>query len=100
MAIVSMQRVRICALKKDRKAILEALQRKGVIEISDDATDCSEDDSCFACMNVADFTEQMQAEIKLTEQALAVLHEYAPEKKSLGGTLYVLRSLCPLSRGY
>ena len=54
MAIVSMQRVRICALKKDRKAILEALQRKGVIEISDDTTDCSEEDSCFACMNVAD----------------------------------------------
>lgn len=83
MAIVSMQRVRICALKKDRKAILEALQRKGVIEISDEAKEFSEDDSCFACMNVADFTEQMQAEIKLTEQALAVLHEYAPEKKSL-----------------
>ena len=83
MAIVSMQRVRICALKKDRKAILEALQRKGVIEISDESVDCSEGDSCFASMNVADFTEQMQAEIKLTEQALAVLHEYAPEKKSL-----------------
>ena len=83
MAIVSMQRVRICALKKDRKAILEALQRKGVIEISDEAAGLSEDDSCFASMNVADFTEQMQAEIKLTEQALAVLHEYAPEKKSL-----------------
>ena len=83
MAIVSMQRVRICALKKERKAILEALQRKGVIEISEEAADLSEDDSCFDSMNVADFTEQMQAEIKLTEQALAVLHEYAPEKKSL-----------------
>ena len=83
MAVVSMQRVRICALKKDRKAILEALQRKGVIEISDEAKEYSKGDSCFARMNVADFTEQMQAEIKLTEQALAVLHEYAPEKKSL-----------------
>ena len=76
MAIVSMQRVRICALKKDRKAILEALQRKGVIEISDESVDCSEGDSCFASMNVADFTEQMQAEIKLTEQALAVIKSF------------------------
>ena len=83
MAIVSMQRVRICALKKDRKAILEALQRKGVIEISDETTGKASKDSCFTRTNVADFTEQMQAEIKLTEQALAVLNEYAPEKKSL-----------------
>ena len=83
MAVVSMQRVRICALKKDRKAILEALQRKGVIEISDETTGKASKDSCFTRTNVADFTEQMQAEIKLTEQALAVLNEYAPEKKSL-----------------
>ena len=83
MAVVSMQRVRICALKKDRKAILEALQRKGVIEISDETTGKASKDSCFTCTNVADFTEQMQAEIKLTEQALEVLNEYAPEKKSL-----------------
>ncbi len=83
MAVVSMQRVRVCALKKDRKAILEALQRKGVIEISDETTGKDAKDSCFTRTNVADFTEQMQAEIKLTEQALAVLNEYAPEKKSL-----------------
>jgi len=83
MAVVSMQRVRICALKKDRKAILEALQRKGVIEISDETTGKDSKDSCFTRTNVADFTEQMQAEIKLTEQALEVLNEYAPEKKSL-----------------
>ena len=83
MAVVSMQRVRICALKKDRKAILEALQRKGVIEISDETTGKASKDSCFTRTNVADFTEQMQAEIKLTEQALEVLNEYAPEKKSL-----------------
>ena len=35
MAVLQMQRISLCALKKDRKAILETLQRRGVVEISD-----------------------------------------------------------------
>lgn len=35
MAVLQMQRISICALKKDRKQILETLQRRGVVEISD-----------------------------------------------------------------
>ena len=35
MAVLQMQRISICALKKDRKSILETLQRRGVVEISD-----------------------------------------------------------------
>lgn len=34
MAVVSMTRVDICTLKKNRKAIIEDLQRKGVVELS------------------------------------------------------------------
>lgn len=33
MAILQMQRVSICALKKDRKAILEKIQSLGVMEM-------------------------------------------------------------------
>ena len=33
MAIMQMQRIQICALKKDRKKILELLQRRGIVEI-------------------------------------------------------------------
>ena len=33
MAVLKMQRISICALKKDRKAILEKLQSLGVVEI-------------------------------------------------------------------
>ena len=33
MAVLQMQRMSICALKKDRKAILEKLQHMGVMEI-------------------------------------------------------------------
>ena len=32
MAVLKMQRISICALKKDRKAILEKLQSMGVLE--------------------------------------------------------------------
>ena len=34
MAVLQMQRISICALKKDRKAILEKVQSMGVIEIN------------------------------------------------------------------
>ncbi len=33
MAVLKMQRISICALKKDRKAILEQLQHLGVLEV-------------------------------------------------------------------
>ena len=34
MAVLQMQRMSICALKKDRKAILEKIQSMGVMEIN------------------------------------------------------------------
>ena len=34
MAVLQMQRISICALKKDRKAILEKIQSMGVIEMN------------------------------------------------------------------
>ena len=39
MAVLQMQRINICALKKDRKQILEILQRRGVVEPCDLKTD-------------------------------------------------------------
>ena len=33
MAVLKMQRISICALKKDRKAILEKLQSLGTLEV-------------------------------------------------------------------
>ena len=42
MAVMQMQRVSICALKRDRKAILEKLQTMGVMEMTqvlDDESD-------------------------------------------------------------
>ena len=39
MAVMQMQRVSICALKKDRKAILEKIQSMGIMEMSQVAED-------------------------------------------------------------
>ena len=39
MAVLQMQRISICALKKDRKAILEKIQSMGIMEMSQVAED-------------------------------------------------------------
>ena len=47
MAVMQMQRVSICALKRDRKAILEKLQTMGVMEMTqvlDDESGFEKDD--------------------------------------------------------
>ena len=83
MAIMQMQRIQICALKKDRKKILELLQRRGIVEIDEriepDAlvtkTDTSQTSAVFA-KNAAAAAE-----------ALRVLQEYAPEKNSMLSSL-------------
>ncbi len=79
MAVVPMQRISICALKKDRKPILEALQRKGVIEVRD----MMKEEDIFQKVDVSNSAEQLEKNIRLAEQALEILSEYAPEKKSL-----------------
>ena len=48
MAVLQMQRVSICALKKDRKAILERLQSLGIMEVSQLA---EEEDEIFQRMD-------------------------------------------------
>lgn len=51
MAVLKMQRISICALKKDRKAILEKLQSLGVVEINhviEEDEDFKEDGHCRA----------------------------------------------------
>ena len=49
MAVVPMKKVLICGLKKDRKQILELLQRQGAVEI----TSGLEEDSIFRKTDVS-----------------------------------------------
>lgn len=77
MAVMKMKRVNICALRKNRKRILEALQHMGVMEIEvvrNDSTDRIETAPQKAVF------ERRERE---AEQALEILDEYAPVKKGM-----------------
>ena len=79
MAVVPMKKVLICGLKKDRKQILELLQRQGAVEISN----VLEEDSIFRKTDVSSSKTVFERNAAVAEQALSVLAEYAPEKKGL-----------------
>ncbi|MDD3277700.1 MAG: V-type ATP synthase subunit I [Lachnospiraceae bacterium] len=78
MAVLQMQRISICAVKEDRKAILEQLQKLGVLEINLDMKD-----SEYERLDTAGAKNAFQKRMHLADQALEVLGNYAPEKSSL-----------------
>lgn len=78
MAVLQMQRISICAVKEDRKAILEQLQKLGVLEVD---LDMEEDQ--YERMDTAGAKNAFQKRMHLADQALEVLNRYAPEKSSL-----------------
>lgn len=83
MAVLQMQRISICALKKDRKSILEKLQALGVVEMNQ--TVACEDG--FETMDTQNARSGFEKKAQLFENALAVLETYAPEKHSLLSSL-------------
>lgn len=83
MAVLQMQRVSICALKKDRKAILEKIQSLGIMEMNPIA----EDEEGFEKMDTLSAKQDFEKKTHLTEAALLVLDEYAPEKTSMLSSL-------------
>ena len=83
MAVLQMQRISICGLKKDRKAILEKLQSLGVMEMNQVA----EDEQGFEKMDTLNARISFEKKARTAEQALAVLDVYAPQKKSMFASL-------------
>lgn len=79
MAVLPMKRIRICALKKNRKQILEILQRQGVVEISDVIAE----DSVFKKTDMTSAKTVFEKNTVTARQALEVLDKYAPEKKPM-----------------
>ncbi len=77
MAVLQMQRVSICALKRDRSAILEKLQSLGVMEV--DTFDADGFEKTDTSVDRMGFEKRAQ----LIENALTILNTYVPEKKSL-----------------
>ena len=83
MAVLQMQRISICGLKKDRKAILEKIQTLGVMEMSQIA----EEEEGFKKMDTVNARQTFEKRAQAADQALAVLDAYVPVKKSLLSSL-------------
>lgn len=79
MAVLEMQKVSICARKKDMEAVLEKLQSTGLLELI-----CLEaDEPYFSKMDTGSIRRSCEKKVLLTEQALTVLESHVPEEKSL-----------------
>ena len=78
-----MQRISICALKKDRKAILEKLQSMGVLEVNH----VIDEDEDFKKMDTAGQRMGFEKAAASVDQALAILEKYIPEDKSVFAAL-------------
>ncbi len=83
MAVLPMKSINICALKKDRKALMEDLQRKGILEISNTKSK----DKAFYKEDTLQQTAAFTKYIQTATSALEILNKYAPEKKSLLSSL-------------
>ena len=83
MAMLQMQRISIYALKKDRKRILELLQRRGILEIND----IIQEDNVFHKMDVTKARSGFEKHVVIANEALEILNHHAPLKKSMFSAL-------------
>lgn len=83
MAVLPMKSISICAIKKDRKALMEDLQRKGILEIAN----IKSKDKAFYKEDTLQQTAAFTKYTQTAEHALEILNKYAPAKKSLLASL-------------
>ena len=89
MSVLPMKRVFIAALKKDRKHILESLQRLGVVEINTDAVKDlfagkdGESDNLFKQTDTSSAKTTFEKNANLAASALAVLDRESPVKSGM-----------------
>ena len=79
MAVLAIKKIDICAMKKDRKAILEKLQSMGALEIRTDGVE----DDVFKKINTTSQRSKYEKRVQNTDDALEILGRYAPEKTSM-----------------
>ena len=77
MAVMQMDRICVCALKKDRKRLLEFLQRQGNVELKK-----VEADDLFQTTDTASFRAMFEKSAKTAAAALEILGRYAPAQTS------------------
>ena len=76
---MKMKKVRIVALREDRKRLLEHLQDSALIQIRKP----DKETKGFSRVNVSSQMQVFERNVTLTEQALKILDNYAREKKGL-----------------
>ncbi len=79
MSVLPMERVTICAMRKDRKQILEYLQHESVVEVSNAAFE----DDVFSNEDTSAQIATFNKNSDVCAEALMVLDRYAPVKTSL-----------------
>ena len=79
MSVLQMKRINICALKKNRKAILKRLQELGAVEI-DIRLD---DDSGYEKQYVSESRSSFEKLARTSDKALDILQQYVPEKTGM-----------------
>lgn len=83
MAVLKMQRISICAIKKHRKAVLERLQSLGAVEVDIRL----EDDSGLFRMDTSGSRSGFLKYAQTAERGLEVLQKYVPENQSMFSSL-------------
>lgn len=83
MAVLQMQRISICAMKKNRKAVLERLQELGAMEIDIQL----EDESGYKKMDIGSSKATFEKQAQVADRALEILQEYVPEKTGMLASL-------------
>lgn len=78
-----MKSVRIIALRKDRKRLLEHLQNSALVQIKKSG----KSEKGFSKIDMSSQMQIFERNVTLTQQALNVLDELAPEKKSMLSSL-------------
>ena len=79
MALLPMQRIYIYALKKDRKQVLELLQRRGVVEVRS----MLKEDKVFSKSDASVAKQSLEKNISIATESLGILNNYVKENKSL-----------------
>ena len=79
MAVMQMQKFSICALKKDRNAILKTLQAMGTVEIAR----LAEEDDVFAVQDGSSERSIYEKAAQQSDQAIEILNKFVPEKSGL-----------------
>lgn len=84
MAIQPMDRIDICAMKRDRKAILELLQRRGIVEVSEipeaEPTREAQEKPVFQRVDTAASREIFKKSLSTVRDAKSILDKMVPPK--------------------